>query len=106
MSFAALLEQLRRHEDLTREQAADFMGTVMDGQALPSQIGGILMALALKGERPAELVGFARAMRQRAVPLPVDVGDVFDTCGVAVIASSSARAGVWVLSSAPMSFTA
>ena len=81
MSFAAMLEQLRRHEDLTRDQATTFMGAVMDGQALPSQIGGVLMALALKGERPAELVGFARAMRERAVPLPVDAGDVFDTCG-------------------------
>jgi len=39
------------------------------------------MALALKGERPVEMVGFARAMRQRAVPLPAPVGQVFDTCG-------------------------
>ncbi len=39
------------------------------------------MGLALKGERPAEIVGFARAMRERAVPLPRPVGDVFDTCG-------------------------
>jgi anthranilate phosphoribosyltransferase len=39
------------------------------------------MALALKGERPAEMVGFARAMRARAVRLPEDVPDVFDTCG-------------------------
>ena len=39
------------------------------------------MALALKGERPEEMVGFARAMRARAVPLPRPVGDVFDTCG-------------------------
>lgn len=81
MSFAAILEQLRRHEDLTCEQAAAFMGTVMDGQALPSQIAAVLMALALKGERPGELVGFARAMRERAVSLPADAGDVFDTCG-------------------------
>jgi anthranilate phosphoribosyltransferase len=53
----------------------------MDGQAQPAQIAGLLMALALKGERPAEMVGFARAMRARATALPRPVGDVFDTCG-------------------------
>jgi anthranilate phosphoribosyltransferase len=79
--FAAVLEQLRRHEDLTSPQAADVMGLIMDGQALPSQIGALLMALALKGERPAELAGFARAMRERAQPLADPVSDVFDTCG-------------------------
>jgi anthranilate phosphoribosyltransferase len=39
------------------------------------------MALALKGERPQEMVGFARAMRARAVPLPRTVDGAFDTCG-------------------------
>jgi anthranilate phosphoribosyltransferase len=57
------------------------MGLIMDGQAQPSQIAGVLMALALKGERPDELVGFARAMRARAVALPSPAGEVFDTCG-------------------------
>jgi anthranilate phosphoribosyltransferase len=79
--FAGLLEQLRRHEDLTADQATQVMGVIMDGQALPSQIAALLMALALKGERPVELAGFARAMRSRAVPLQAVVSDVFDTCG-------------------------
>jgi anthranilate phosphoribosyltransferase len=79
--FPDLLEQLRRHEDLTSDQAAAAMGAIMDGGVPPAQIAGLLMALALKGERPAEMVGFARAMRARAVPLPAPVDDVFDTCG-------------------------
>jgi len=57
------------------------MGEIMDGRAQPSQIAGLLMALALKGERPSEMVGFARAMRERATKLPAPVDDVFDTCG-------------------------
>jgi anthranilate phosphoribosyltransferase len=57
------------------------MGAIMDGGVPPAQIAGLLMALALKGERPGEMVGFARAMRARAVPLPRPVADVFDTCG-------------------------
>ena len=56
------------------------MGAIMDGQADPAYIGGLLMALALKGERPEEIVGFAIAMRERATPLPESDGVVFDTC--------------------------
>ena len=79
--FASLLEKLRRHEDLTTEEATSAMGTIMDGEAQPSQIAGLLMALALKGERPDEMVGFARAMRARATPWPGSADNVFDTCG-------------------------
>ncbi len=79
--FPGLLEQLRRHEDLTSEQASDVMGEIMDGRVPPAQIAGLLMALALKGERPSEMVGFARAMRARATTMPAPVDDVFDTCG-------------------------
>jgi len=79
--FPPILEQLRRHEDLTSDQAAAVMGEIMDGRAQPAHIAGLLMALALKGERPAEMVGFARAMRARAQTMPEPVADVFDTCG-------------------------
>jgi anthranilate phosphoribosyltransferase len=81
MTFAPLLEKLRRHEDLTSDEAREAMAAIMDGEAEPAHIGGLLMALALKGERPAEMVGFARAMRERAVPMPRAVAPVFDTCG-------------------------
>src|SRR6478672_1924179 len=57
------------------------MGAIMDGEAEPAQVGGFLMALALKGERTGEVIGLARAMRQRARPLPRAIDDVFDTCG-------------------------
>ncbi len=79
--FAQWLETLRRHEDLTQADAARAMEIIMDGQAQPAHIAGLLMALALKGERPAEMVGFASTMRAKAVPLPAPVGEVFDTCG-------------------------
>lgn len=83
--FTPLLEKLQRHEDLTADEAARAMGAIMDGQAAPAQIAGLLMGLRLKGERPHEIVGFARAMRQRSVPLSPQfaqaVPAVFDTCG-------------------------
>jgi anthranilate phosphoribosyltransferase len=81
MNIPVVLEQLRRHEDLTSAQAAAIMGRIMDGEVPSSQIAAVLMALALKGERPSELVGFAQAMRERAVALGASFDDVVDTCG-------------------------
>jgi anthranilate phosphoribosyltransferase len=79
--FTALLEKLQRHEDLTADEAAQAMGAIMDGQAAPAHIAGLLVGLRLKGERPHEIVGFARAMRQRSVRLSGTIPGAFDTCG-------------------------
>jgi anthranilate phosphoribosyltransferase len=79
--FTPLFEKLLRQEDLTADEAAAAMGAVMDGQAAPSQVAALLTALAMKGERPAELVGFARSMRARSTPLSRTFAPVFDTCG-------------------------
>jgi anthranilate phosphoribosyltransferase len=79
--FVPLLEKLGRHEDLTGDEAAAAMGAIMDGQAQPSHIAALLIGLSMKGERPREMAGFATAMRDRAVKLPVPAADVFDTCG-------------------------
>ena len=79
--FPALIEKLRRQEDLTTTEAADAMASIMRGEAAPAQIAGLLVGLGMKGERPAELVGFARTMRANAVPILAQPGAVFDTCG-------------------------
>jgi len=80
-AFPALLDKLQRRIDLTVDEAADAMGTIMDGRAQPSQIAGLLVGLAMKGERPDEIVGLARTMRARATKLPRTFGPMFDTCG-------------------------
>jgi len=79
--FSDLIERLGRHEDLSEAQAAAAMGSIMRGEAAPAQIAGLLVGLAMKGERPAELVGFATTMREHAVSLRRTRGTVFDTCG-------------------------
>ena len=79
--FSGLLEKLQRHEDLTMDEASTAMDEIMEGRAQPSQIAGLLVALAMKGERPAEVVGFARTMRARATKLSREYAPVFDTCG-------------------------
>lgn len=79
--FASLIEKLQRRQDLTTAEAAAAMDDIMEGRAQPAHIAGLLIALAMKGERPAEIVGFARTMRARATKLTRGFGDVFDTCG-------------------------
>jgi anthranilate phosphoribosyltransferase len=79
--FSTLIEKLQRRQDLTVDEAAAAMDEIMEGRAQPAQIAGLLIALAMKGERPAEVVGLARTMRARAARLSRSFGDVFDTCG-------------------------
>src|SRR6476469_3648926 len=79
--FQALIEKLTRHEDLTTDEAAAAMAEVMDGRAAPAHIAALLVGLAMKGERPVEIVGLAKTMRAHAVRLSRRWDDVFDTCG-------------------------
>jgi len=93
--LSALLEKLVRHEDLTTDEAAAAMREVMDGRAAPASLAALLSALVMKGERPAEIVGFARTMREHAVKVTRPPGEVFDTCG-----TGGDRSGTFNISSA------
>ena len=81
--FTGLLGKLQRREDLTVDEASAAMAEIMEGRAASSHIAALLVGLVMKGERPSEIVGLARAMRERATKLPLRDGmpDVFDTCG-------------------------
>src|SRR5438034_281469 len=92
--FQELIEKLTRQEDLTTDEASAAMAEVMEGRAAPAHIAGLLIGLAMKGERPVEIVGLARAMRAHAVRLSRRYDDVFDTCG-----TGGDRAGTFNISS-------
>ena len=79
--FPRLIEKLTRHEDLTSEEASAAMAEVMEGRAAAAQIAALLIGLAMKGERPVEIVGLARTMRAHAVQISKRYERVFDTCG-------------------------
>jgi anthranilate phosphoribosyltransferase len=68
---------------LSRDEADAAMGAVMDGQATPSQLAALLVALRMRGETVEELAGFARAMRQRVLHVEAPPGtiDVVGTGG-------------------------
>jgi anthranilate phosphoribosyltransferase len=75
------LEALASGRALSREEARLVMGRIMDGEATPSQIGALLMALRVRGETVPEIIGFAEAMRARATRVEVRRRPVLDTCG-------------------------
>ena len=79
--FTPLLEKLQRRLDLSVDEASAAMAAIMDGEAPPALIAAFLVALNMKGERPEEIVGLARAMRTRATKLSRTHAPVFDTCG-------------------------
>lgn len=79
--FTELLEKLIRREDLTSGEAAAAMADVMEGRAAAADIAGLLVGLAMKGERPSEIVGLARTLRAHAVQISRRYPRVFDTCG-------------------------
>ncbi|MEJ8544858.1 anthranilate phosphoribosyltransferase [Brevibacillus borstelensis] len=75
------LEKIIGGCDLDRVHAEAAMGEIMDGKATAAQIGAFMAGMRMKGERAEEIIGFAKAMRERAVRLPLDVPGMVDTCG-------------------------
>jgi anthranilate phosphoribosyltransferase len=70
-------------EALNRDDARAAFEIIMSGEATPSQIGGFLMALRVRGETVDEIVGAVGAMRARmlTVNAPADAIDIVGTGG-------------------------
>lgn len=68
---------------LSREEAASAFDRMMSGEATPSQLGGLLMALRVRGETVDEITGAVSAMRAKmlTVDAPPDAVDVVGTGG-------------------------
>ena len=60
----------RGAKPLTREQAADLFGQVLDGTVTDLEIGGFCLAMRIKGETPEEMAGFLDATHARLNHLP------------------------------------
>ena len=75
-----LIGTLVKGGDLTREQTAWAMDTIMGGNATDSQIAGFLVGLKAKGETVDELTGLVDAMVARATPISIP-GEKLDIVG-------------------------
>ncbi|MDO9406285.1 MAG: DNA-binding protein YbiB [Polaromonas sp.] len=74
MGISHYIKEIGRGKDgarsLTREQAADLFGQVLDGSVTDLEIGGFCLAMRIKGETPQEMAGFLDATRQRLALVP------------------------------------
>ena len=75
-----LIAAVAAGRSLDENQAAQAFDILMSGDATPSQIGGFLMALRVRGETVAELTGAVRTMRAKMLKIEAPAGAV-DTCG-------------------------
>lgn len=68
---------------LSREEARAAFNVMMSGEATPSQIGGLLMALRVRGETVDEITGAVEIMREKMlrVDAPADAIDIVGTGG-------------------------
>lgn len=81
MDMKIALSTVVAGENLTEENMASVMDTIMTGQATDAQIGGFLVALRMKGETIDEITGAARVMRELSSKVAVNADNLVDTCG-------------------------
>ena len=69
MGISHYIKEIGRGKDgarsLSREQAADLFGQVLDGHVTDLEVGAFCLAMRIKGETAAEMAGFLDATRPR-----------------------------------------
>ena len=81
MTVQEALARLLDGHDLSRDEARAVMNEVMEGEATQAQIGGLLVALRLKGETANEIAGCAEAMRSHVLSVRPKLDDLVDPAG-------------------------
>ncbi len=81
MLLDALHKVANHRSSLTRQEAREVMSQILRGEATDAQIAALLVALHMKGETVEEIVGFAQAIREAAVPLQSEDGEALDLSG-------------------------
>jgi len=87
--------------DLSMDQMAIVVGTIMEGKCSADEIARLLLALHKKGETVAEVAGAAAAMRQHMTPIHTRHDDVVD-----VVGTGGDRSGTFNISTAAALVTA
>ncbi len=81
MEYRDVLRAAMDDAGLTRRQAEDAFGQIMNGVWTEAQIAGLLVAMAERDESVDEITGAATAMRAHSVKIDPGGRDVIDTCG-------------------------
>ena len=75
------LEKVIDKEDLSYNELYTAMTEIMSGEVNNSHLAGFLIALKSKGEKPAEVAGFAKAMQEKSIRINCNDDNVIDVCG-------------------------
>lgn len=74
MGIGQYIKEIGRGKDgarpLSRDQAADLFGQVLDGSVTDLEVGAFCLAMRIKGETPEEMAGFLDATHARLQRLP------------------------------------
>jgi anthranilate phosphoribosyltransferase len=82
-SFKPLIAKVAAGSQLSRADAAAAFDAILSGEVTPSQLGGFLMALRVRGETVEEITGAVTAMRSKMLPVvaPPNAIDIVGTGG-------------------------
>ena len=86
--FKEIIALAAARQALSQDQAKAAFDIMMSGDATPSQMGGLLMALRVRGETVDEITGGALAMRAKMVRIKAP-DHAIDTCGTGGDASGT-----------------
>jgi len=100
--FKELVGIVANGQSLSRSQAEQAFEIMMSGDATPSQIGGFLMALRVRGESVDELTGAVSVMRSKMLPVnaPKDAIDIVGTGGTQTGTYSISTCSAFVMAGA------
>ncbi|WP_421983159.1 anthranilate phosphoribosyltransferase [Roseibium sp.] len=82
-TFKEFIAKVADGQTLTPDEARQAFDVILSGSATPSQLGGFLMALRVRGESTAEVTGAVATMRSKmlTVDAPADAIDIVGTGG-------------------------
>jgi len=76
-----ILEKLARGIGLSLEEAYNAALMILRAEASEAEVAALLMGLRVKGEAAQEVAGFAKALRDTCLRIPVNDPYVVDTAG-------------------------
>lgn len=91
MAIREALDKVLARADLTADEASGALQEIVTGDVPASVVAAFLVALRMKGERPDEVAGFARTMRDNAVAVRPRSTGLVDTCGTGGDATGTAN---------------
>ncbi|MHA7772899.1 anthranilate phosphoribosyltransferase [Roseibium sp. M-1] len=82
-TFKDLIAKVSDGHALSPAEAREAFEVILSGSATPSQLGGFLMALRVRGETIAEVTGAVATMRSKMIPVkaPANAMDIVGTGG-------------------------